>query len=176
MYLCDFVIIFPWKRASPFIRKKLNSLLPRMLCAKFGWHWPSVLEKKIFFNFVNVFSLFRYYPPLEKGVALRSKKHESPSHKDAFCQVLVEIGPVVLRRRFLRFVNVFSLFLNNLPLEKGVVLHLNKFESPSTQGRFVPSSVEIGRLVLKKRICKVRQCIFAISLLSPLRKGCGPSF
>ena len=33
-----------------------------------------VLEKKIFFNFVNVFSLFRNYLPLEKGRALHLKK------------------------------------------------------------------------------------------------------
>ena len=44
---------------------------------------------------------------------------------------LVEIGPVVLERRFFKFVNVFSQFYNNLLLEKSVALHLNKLESPS---------------------------------------------
>ena len=38
------------------------------------------------------------------------------------------------------------------------------------------SLFEIGLVVLKKKIFKVRQCIFAISLLSPLRKGRGPIF
>ena len=33
---------------------------------------------------------------------------------------------------FLNFVNVFSLFRNYLPFEKGLALHLNKLESPST--------------------------------------------
>ena len=33
---------------------------------------------------------------------------------------LVKIGPVVLERRFLNFVNVFSLFRNYLPFEKRV--------------------------------------------------------
>ena len=44
---------------------------------------------------------------------------------------LVEIGPVVWRRRFFNFVNVFSLFRNYLPFEKGGALHLIKIESPS---------------------------------------------
>ena len=40
----------------------------------------------------------------------------------------------------------------------------------------MPSLVEIGPVVLKKKSFKVCQYIFAISLLSPLRKGRGPSF
>ena len=36
-----FVIISPWKRARPFISTNLNLLQPRMICAKFGWNWPS---------------------------------------------------------------------------------------------------------------------------------------
>ena len=40
----------------------------------------------------------------------------------------------------------------------------------------VPSLVEIGPVVLEKKIFKFCQCIFAISLFSPLQKGHGPSF
>ena len=40
----------------------------------------------------------------------------------------------------------------------------------------MPSLVEIDPVVLKKKIFKVGQCIFAISLLFPLGKGPGPSF
>ena len=40
----------------------------------------------------------------------------------------------------------------------------------------MPSLVEIGSVVLKKKNFKVRQCIFAISLLSPLGKERGHSF
>ena len=36
-----FVIISPWKRAGPYFWTTLNPLYPRMLCAKFGWNWPS---------------------------------------------------------------------------------------------------------------------------------------
>ena len=46
---------------------------------------------------------------------------------------------------------------------------------PISQGCFVPSLVEIGPVVLEKKIFKIGQCIFAISFLSPLRKGRGPS-
>ena len=45
-----------------------------------------------------------------------------------------------------------------------------------TQVCCVPRFVEFIPAVLEKRIFKVRQCIFAISLLSPLRKGHGSSF
>ena len=41
MYFRHFVIISHWKRAGPFIWTNLNPLHPRMLCAKFGWNWPS---------------------------------------------------------------------------------------------------------------------------------------
>ena len=41
MYFRYFVIISAWKRAGPFIWTNLNPIYPRMLCAKFGWNWPS---------------------------------------------------------------------------------------------------------------------------------------
>ena len=52
-----------------------------------------------------------------------------------------------LLRIFLKLVNLSSLFCNNLPLEKGMALHLYK-----TQECFVPSLVEIGLVVLEKKI------------------------
>ena len=51
-----------------------------------------VLEKKIFLNFVNVFSLFRNYLPLEKGGALHLNKLESPSPKYALCEVWLKMA------------------------------------------------------------------------------------
>ena len=41
MYFSYFVIISPSKKVGPFIWTILNPLHPRMLCAKFGWYWPS---------------------------------------------------------------------------------------------------------------------------------------
>ena len=41
MYFRYFLIVSPWKRMWSFIWTNLNSHHPRMLCAKFGWYWPS---------------------------------------------------------------------------------------------------------------------------------------
>ena len=52
-------------------------------------------------------------------------------------------------------------------------LNASSFEQtwiPFTQGCFVPNLVEIGSAV-QENILKFRQCIFAISLISPLGKG-----
>ena len=84
-----------------------------------------------FFNYVNIFSLFRNYLPLGKGRALHLNKLESPSSKYALCQLWLKLAQFLRKRRFLNFVNVFSLFRNYLPFEKGRAIHLNKFESPS---------------------------------------------
>ena len=67
----------------------------------------------------------------EKFLVLRLKKFESPSCKDALCQVWLKLAQYFWRRGFFNFVYVFSLFQNYLPLEKGRSLHLNKLESPS---------------------------------------------
>ena len=54
---------------------------------------PSLVEfslyvlKKIFFNFINVFFLFRDYLPLEMIVVLYLNKPESTLLKNALCQV-----------------------------------------------------------------------------------------
>ena len=44
---------------------------------------------------------------------------------------IFEIGQWYWRRRFINFVNVFSLFRYYFPLENDEALHLNKIESPS---------------------------------------------
>ena len=61
---------------------------------------------------------------------LHLKKLESAAPKDALCQVWLKLAQWFWRRRFLNFFNVFSLFRNYLPLEKGGALHLKKLESP----------------------------------------------
>ena len=55
------------------------------------------------FYFLNVFTLFRNYFPLEKDGALHLNKLESPSHKDALCQVWLKLAKWFWRRRFLKF-------------------------------------------------------------------------
>ena len=51
---------------------------------------PVVLEK-IFFYFINVFRNFHNYLLLEKGGALHLNKLESPTPKDALCQVWLKL-------------------------------------------------------------------------------------
>ena len=52
-------------------------------------------------------------------LVLYLKKLESPSPTDAFCQDCLKLAQWFWRRGFLNFVNVFLLFCNYLPLEKG---------------------------------------------------------
>ena len=61
---------------------------------------PVVLEKKILKFRKCVFSLFRNYLPLEKGWALHLNKLESPSPKDALCQVWLKLAQWFWRRRW----------------------------------------------------------------------------
>ena len=144
MYFRYFIIISPWKRAGPFIWTNLNPLHQRMLCAKFGWNWLNGSGEEDFFNFVNVFSLFLNYLLLEKDGPLHLNKLESPSPKDALYQDWLKLAQRFWRRRFLNFVNVFSLFRNYLLLENGRALHLNKLESPSSKDAFCPVWIKLA--------------------------------
>ena len=65
---------------------------------------------------------------------------------------LVEIGPVVLEKIFINFDNVFSIFRNYLPLEKGGALHLNKLESPSPKNVLCQVWLKLGQVVLQKKM------------------------
>ena len=59
---------------------------------------PVALEKKIL-NFVNIFSLFLYYFPLEKGIGPSFKQTWIPFTKKYF----VPIGWVVLEKKMKRW-------------------------------------------------------------------------
>ena len=92
---------------------------------------PVVLEKKIFLILSRYFHYFVIISPWKKSRALHLNKLEFPSPKGCFVLSLVEIGSVVLEKKIFNFVNVFLLFCNYQPLEKGRALLLNKLESPS---------------------------------------------
>ena len=112
-----------------------------------------VLEKNIFFfNFVNVFSLFCYYLPLEEDRALHLNKIEIPSSKDALCQVWLKLAQWFRRRRFLKFRLCFFRYFLIISLGKGRVPSFEQTWIPFTQGCFVLSLVEIGSVVLEKKI------------------------
>ena len=99
-------------------------------------------------NFVNVFSLFHNYLPLELGKGLNLdhprmlsakfgcgpsfEQNWIPFTKGCFVLSWVKIGPVILEKNiFDDFVIVFSLFHKYLPLEKGGANQLNKLEYDS---------------------------------------------
>ena len=86
---------------------------------------PVVLEQKIF-KFRQCVSDISKLSPIGRGRTLYFKNLEFPSTKDALCQVRLKLAQCFWRRRFLNFVNVF-----HFPLEKGVVLRLNKLEFPT---------------------------------------------
>ena len=79
----------------PFIWANLNPLYPRMPCARFGWNWPSSFGEVKIRQYIFVISLLF---PLENGVALHLNKFESPSPKDALCQVWLKLAKWFCRR------------------------------------------------------------------------------
>ena len=78
-------------------------------------------------------------------------------------------------KRFLNILMYFCFFVIIPPPLKGQGPSFEQTWISFTRGCFVSSLVEIGLVVLEKifRLCKY---IFALSLLSPLVKGCGPSY
>ena len=68
--------------------------------------------------------------------------------------------------------SMYFLFRYHLPLKKGGALQLNKLESPSSEDALCQVWLELVQWFWRW-FC---QCIFAISLLSPLGKGRGSSF
>ena len=98
------------------------------------------------------------------------------SLQGCFVPSLLEISPVVLKRKIYKVCQCKFPFSQLSPFGKGRGPSFEHNWIPIIQGCFMPSLVEIGPLFLKRKIFKVCQCIFDISLLSPLWKGRCPSF
>ena len=75
----------------------LNSFHQKMLCAKFGWNWPSGSGED-FFNVVNAFLQLGYHLPLGMGVALHLNKVGLLVSKNALCQVWLKLSKWFQRR------------------------------------------------------------------------------
>ena len=69
-----------------------------LLCAKFGWNWPSGSGDEDFKISSMYFRYLCNYVPFEKGGALHLNKLESPSPKDALCQVWLKLAQWFWRR------------------------------------------------------------------------------
>ena len=83
--------------------------------------------------------------PWKRSEAHHLNKLESPSPKDAFCQVWLKLAQLFRRRRFFNFVNVFLLFGNYR-------ISPWKMAIPFILTNFVRSLVEIGPVVLEKKM------------------------
>ena len=123
------------------------------------WFWRRL------FNFVNVFSLFRNYHPLEKGGALQLNKLESPLPKNALCQVWLKLALWFWRRGFF-FKFRYCIFSISLlyPLGKP----LNKLEFPYYKNSLCHVALEKAQWFWRRRFFKFCYCIFAFSLSSLL--------
>ena len=117
-------------------------------------------EKWMFFILTQSFTQWWFVPNLVEigpevlenfilGWALHLNKVESSSSKEALCQVWLKLA--FWRRRFFKFVKVFSIFCNCLPLKKMGPFIWTTW-ALIIQECFVPNLVEIGSLVLEKKI------------------------
>ena len=145
-----------------------------MDCAKLVEIGPMVLKKKIF-KFRQCISLFRNYLPLEKGWALHLNKLESPSPKDALCQVWLKLAQWFWRRNFFNFLNVFSLFRNYLPLVNGGALHLNKLAFPSPKDGLCQVWLKLAQWFWRRRFLNFVNVFSLFRNYLPLEK-LGPFF
>ena len=147
------------------IHLKLNPHHPRMLCTKFrSW-------EDDFWSFVDIFPLFHYYLPYEKGMALHLNKHDFPSPKDALCQVWWKMAQWFLRRRrFINFFSVFSLFPYHLHLKKVGAIDLNKLESSSPKNVLCQVWLKLALWFLRKRFLQSVDIFLLFRYFLPLEK------
>ena len=74
-------------------------------------NWLSVSGEEDFFYFVNAFSLFCNYLPLEKGRTLYLNKLKSPSPKESLYHAWLKLTNGSGEEDFLNFVNIFCYFV-----------------------------------------------------------------
>ena len=158
------VIISPWEKGGALLLNKFESPSPKDALCKVWlklahWFW----RRRLFLNLVNVFSLFLNYLPFEKGGALHLNKLDSPAPKDALCKVWLKLAQWFWRRRFFfNFVNVFSIFRNYLPLEKGAALHLNKFESASSKDALCQLWLKLAQWFWRRKFFLFKKNVFSL--------------
>ena len=98
-------------------------------------------------------------------------KIESPSPKDALCQVWLKLVQWFWRRIFFYFVNVCSLFCNYLPLEKGRTLNLNKVESLSHKVAVCQVLLKFAQWFWRRRVLNFVNVFLLFRNYFPLKEG-----
>ena len=84
--------------------------------------WVTTLTWGRFLNVFNIILKFHYNLPLEADSALHFTQRSCG-------QCLVEIGPVIQKKKILKYFQCHFTISLSSPLKKSIVLHLNKFES-----------------------------------------------
>ena len=128
MYFPYFVIISPWKWGWPFIWTNLSLLYPSFvprLVELARWFW-----RGRFLNFINVFSLYCDYFPMEMGPSF--EQTWIPFTQGYFVLSLVEIGTI-----FKFHWCIFPILWSPLGNRRGPSFEQNWI--PTTQGCFVPT-------------------------------------
>ena len=128
------------EKGGDCIWTNFNSLHPKMRNVKYG---------KILGRIFTISSLYS----IEKCVALYLKKLESQLPKNALYQVWSKIGQLVLEKKILKCCQWFFDISLIYQLEKERTLHFNILE---LNWCFVPNLVEIGQVVLEKKIMMER--------------------
>ena len=134
---------------------------------------PVVLEKNIVKFRQCIFSILKLFPLRNSG-ALHLNRLDSPSHTDNLCQVWLKLTHWFWRRRFLNFVNVFLLFHNYPPLEKGRTLNLNKLGSPSQKEVLCQVWLKLVQWFLRRRVFLISSMYFCYFVIISPWKTTGP--
>ena len=92
---CRRTRLFIWKKKPRISSKNLNSIHPRMLCAKFGLNWPSSFKERILKYFQYNFTISLLSSLVEGHGRSFEKKNESPLPKD---QVWLKLAQLFWRR------------------------------------------------------------------------------
>ena len=100
-------------------------------------------------------SIFIYYFPIisplgRAGPFIWTKIN--PLHPGILCACLVEIGPVFLEKKIFKSCQFIFIISQLSPLWEGRGPSFEQTWMPFTQGYFVPSLVEVGPVVLEKKM------------------------
>jgi hypothetical protein len=144
-----------------------------------GWFMPSLIEigllvlEKIFVNisickYVNI--VFPIVAPPDPRVPW-CEQFWIYIISESFPVNMTYSGSVVLEKKIFEWTHPIFAFLRLSPLLRGPGPLFEQFRIPFTQGWFMLSLIEIGLLVLEKKILKKFQCIFTLLWLSPLGEG-----
>jgi hypothetical protein len=132
---------------------------------------------KRFLNDPTPFLHFCDYLPFEEDLALYLNKLESPSPKYNLYQVWLNFARWFWRRFFKENSVYFYSFAIISPSGRVILFVCTKLNPLHPKIIcIVISLIEFGLLVFDKKIFKDFQCIFTLSLLSPLGGGLFPSF